>query len=314
MRNAFLLPALASLCCVQAQQIDGYRYWFDDDAAGTITTAVAATDELVLTTAWPTPGLASGYHRVSVQVRDTNGEWSVPQTRHFTRTAQPITGYRYWVNDDPATLASGAIGPNDEVQLNSLIDPGSLTKDHNLITIQFMDADGEYSVPQSVWFVRGTGEVNGYQYWLDDDISTATTGSIGPNTVVDLIEDLALSTSPGQHLFTIRFSATNGTWSVPHSALFDFYLGLEELPGLSDLVLFPNPLTDELGLRLSTTEASRLDLEIRDVQGQLVRQLPTWAVAGNTYRNWDISDLAPGTYLLHISDDEGKRDMPFIKR
>ena len=130
---------------------------------------------------------------------------------------------------------------------------------------------------------------------------------------MDLIADLPTGVPAGTHFFTIRFSGTNGTWSVPLTTSFDSFVSIAELPGISDLVLFPNPVTNELGVRLSTDDASTLNLQVLDVSGAVVRDLSTWSVSGTTYRNWDISDLASGSYLLQMSDGTGVRNLPFVK-
>lgn len=314
MRPLVLLPALAAIGCVQAQQIDAYRYWFDDDVAAAVTTSVNPTDELHLVANWPTGALTPGYHRMSMQTRDTNGDWSVPRTSVFVRGNHAITGYRFWVNDDGGTLTTSTLSPGMDVQLNALIDPGTLPKDYNTVTIQFRDADGEWSAPTTSVFVKNTGEVNAYEYWIDDGIANSSTTGIGPNGVVDLIADVPTGTTSGTHTFTIRFSGTNGTWSVPLTTQFDFHTSLEELPGLNDLLLFPNPVTDALGVRLSTTEARQLDLQLLDAQGRLIRSLPSWAVNGQAHQNWDISDLSPGSYLLRIVDGQGSHSLPFVKQ
>ena len=313
MRSLMLLSALAAMCGAQAQQIDGYRYWFDDDITTTVSTSVGATDELGLIASWPTGPMDPGFHRVSFQVRDTNGDWSAPQTRYFTRGNHVLTGYRFWVNEDVTVITTGSIGPNMEVNLNSLIDPGTLPLDFNTVTIQFNDADGEWSVPMTTAFGKNTGEVNGYAYWIDDNIANSTTNSIGPGGVVDLIADLPTGVPAGTHFFTIRFSGTNGTWSVPLTTQFDSFVSIAELPGISELLLFPNPVTDALGVRVNTTEAQQLELLLLDAQGRVARSLSSWAVNGSAYRNWDISDLAAGSYILRISDGRGVKSLPFVK-
>lgn len=313
MRGLWLLPAIAATCGAQAQQIDGYRYWFDDDAASAVTTTVGATDELTLSTTWPTGSMAPGYHRVSFQFRDTNGEWSVPGTRQFVRSARDIIGYRYWVNDDIGTLTTGSVGPAQTADLNALIDPGTLTRDYNTVTIQFRDADSEWSVPKTSVFVLNSGLVNGYQYWIDDDIANSQSGSIGPAGVVDLIADLPTGVPNGNHLFTIRFSAANGSWSVPLTAEFSVILSTPELPGITDLLLFPNPATDQLGLRLTTDQARTLQLEVLDLSGAVVADLSSWSVSTTAHRSWDISALASGSYLLRITGEHGAWTTRFVK-
>lgn len=308
-----LLPALAAMWSVQAQQINGYRYWFDDNVAGAVTTSVAATDELNLAANWPTGALAPGYHRVSFQMRDTNGDWSVPQTKHFTRSGKVLTGYRFWVNDAMGTLTTASIGPNALVDLNNLIDPGTLTRDYNIVTFQFQDADGEWSVPTSSAFVKNTGLVNGYEWWIDDAIADRTSSPIGPGGVVDLIAELPTGLPAGSYTFTIRFSSANGTWSVPLSSAFDSFVGIAELPGVTDLLLFPNPVSEQLGLRLSSDAARTLNLQVLDLSGAVVMDLNSWPVSGTATRQWDIGGLASGTYLLRITGADGSWTTRFVK-
>ena len=314
MRAPVLLLAFAAMCCARAQQIDGYRYWFDDDVISAVTTTVSATTELTLATNWPTGAMEPGYHLVSIQMRDTSGDWSVPRTHYFTRGNHAISGYRFWVNDNVGSITTGSIGPSMEVNLNNLIDPGTLPNDFNNVTIQFNDADGEWSTPLTSTFVKNTGEVNGYEYWIDDDIANSSTNTIGPGGVVDLIADLPTGVPAGTHFFTIRFSGTNGTWSVPLTAQFSSSVSIAELPGISDLLLFPNPVTAELGVRLNTDASRTLNLRVTDINGAVVRDLSSWNVCGTTYRNWDLSDLASGTYLLRIDDGSGAGNIRFVKQ
>ena len=313
MRTLFLLPVLASMCSVQAQQINGYRYWFDDAPTSAVTSTVASTTELSFTANWPTGAMEPGYHRVSIQLRDSNGDWSVPHTQSFIRGNHAITGYRYWVNDETGSITTGSIVPGMDVTLNNLIAPGTLPDDFNTVTIQFNDADGEWSVPYSAAFVKNTGEVSGYEYWIDDAIVNSTSGTIGPNGIVELIAYLPTGVPAGTHFFTIRFSVTNGGWSVPLTTQFTSFVGIEELPGISELLLFPNPVTEQLGLRLNTDAARTLNLQVLDISGAMVRDLSSWSVSGTTYRNWDISELASGSYLLRISDNSGTWSTRFVK-
>jgi hypothetical protein len=228
--------------------------------------------------------------------------------------AQSVTGYRYWVNDDPATLANATVAPGASIQLNDLLDLPSLGRNYNLMTIQFVDDNGAYSVPYTQFFVKNTGQVNGYEYWIDDAIEQRTTLSAGPASVLDLITELPTGISAGMHTVTIRFSSANGTWTVPLVASFDYYVGIEELPGITELTLFPNPVSDGLGLRLTAEAARTLNVQVLDPNGRLVRDLSTWSVSGTSYRSWDISDLAEGGYLLRMSDGNGAWTTRFVKQ
>lgn len=314
MRTLFLLPVIASMCSVQAQQINGYRYCFDDAPASAVTTSVTSATELSITANWATGTMGPGYHRVSIQLRDSNGDWSVPQTQSFIRGNHAITGYRYWVNDETGSITTGSIVPGMDVTLNNLIAPGTLPNDFNTITIQFNDADGEWSVPYSTAFVKNTGEVNGYEYWIDDAIANSTSGTIGPNNLVDLIADLPTGVPAGTHFFTIRFRGTNGGWSVPLTTQFDSFVGIDELPGVSNILLFPNPVTDQVTLRLDASVASAYEVSIWDATGRMITAPANWSVQGLVHRSWETSMLAAGSYTIRISNADHAVNLPFIKQ
>jgi hypothetical protein len=312
LRQAFF-PLLLAAFTAHGQNIDAYRYWFDDASASAVTTSVPPTPELVLNTNLPTGAMEPGYHRFTLQVRDDDGSWSVPHTTLFVRNSGMVNGYRYWLNDDVATLVNASLVPGSAVDLNTLLATSGLNRPFNLVTLQFRAADGTWSAPITRAFSRNSGPVDGYEYWIDDEIDARVTNTAAPASVFDLIADLPLSTTPGEHLFTIRFRTTNGKWSVPLSSTFSFVVGIEELPGISELLLFPNPATQELGLRLHSDGTHTLQLEVLDLGGRMVRDLSSWGVHGSTYRTWGISDLARGSYLLRISDGHRTRSIPFIK-
>lgn len=314
MRTLLISALLLASGLASAQQINGYRYWYDDNTASATTIPVSATDELVLNTALPTGSITPGHHRITMQVRDSNGNWSAPRTNIFVRTSGMVNGYRYWLNDDPTTLVTAAVTPTATINLANDLAMGNLTRNFNWVTFQFKEADGRYSVPKTQAFVRGTGEVNGYEYWIDDAIASSTTGVIGSSTIVDLIADLPVPAPWGNHTFTIRFSSTNGTWSVPLTTEYYFFTAIDELPGITDLVLFPNPVSEELGMRLNTDAARTLNMQVLDISGAMVQDLSSWSVRGSSYRNWDISDLANGSYVLRMSDGSGTWSTRFVKR
>ncbi|MEO8588727.1 MAG: T9SS type A sorting domain-containing protein [Flavobacteriales bacterium] len=314
MRAALLLAAMVATFHLHAQTITEYRYWVNDDPATLATVSVPPGTAVQVAAALSLPTLALDYNTITVQFKDSNGDYSVPQTSLFTRNSGTVTAYRYWVNDDPSTLTTAAIGPATNVTLNTALALATLDNDYNTITVQFQESDGTYGVPYTSEFTKNSGPVNGYAYWIDDAIGSSTTGTIGPNNTVNLIADLPTATTSGTHFFTIRFSSANGTWTVPLTTQFEFFTSIDELPGISDLLLFPNPVTDELGLRISSVEARTLNLQVLDISGTVVRDLSSWGVSGTTYRNWDISDLAVGSYLLRITDRSGAWSARFVKQ
>ncbi|MEO7080909.1 MAG: T9SS type A sorting domain-containing protein [Flavobacteriales bacterium] len=296
-----------------AQDITEYRYWYNDDAANAVTQTVSPSSELALATTLPTGTMAPGFHRIIMQFNDGQN-WSVPLTQMFKRSSAAITGYRYWFNDDVATLATASVPPNALVNLNGVLNSIPSDRHYNWVTVQFVDADGEYSTPITHTYVRGIGPVSGYEYWIDDDIAGRTSGTVGPADVVDLIANLPTNTIPGDHLFTIRFMGDPDGWSVPLTTEYSFYTTITELPGLTDVTVFPNPAAESIGIRMSSTTSRTLNVSVLDAHGALVKQFPAWNVNGTDHRNWDISTLPAGAYFLQVSEEGKSWNRPFVKR
>ena len=313
-RCAIVALLITGACtAVRAQTITGYRYWFDDDAANATVVSVSGGAAYTLNASLESTALAPGYHRVTVQLQDSNGDYGVPLTSLFAQRSTTIAGYRYWFDDDAANATEVAVSGADVYTLSAPLEATALTNGYQRVTIQMRDAIGEYSSPMTSTFVQRGVTVDGYEYWIDDAIADRVSGSIGPAGVVDLVADLATGTTPGAHLFTIRFSEEQDGWSVPLTSEFTFIVGLEELPGLSDLLLFPNPTNGELALRLTSENAERLRLTVLDATGRVVTAEETWTPAGTATRTWDLSDLASGTYGLRIVSGEHQSTLRFQK-
>ena len=313
MRSIHTLLLVMAIGAAHAQNITEYRYWYNDDVVNTVTQTVAGTPALDLAAAFPTTGLEPGFHRITMQFNDGT-DWSSPLTQVFKRSSSNITGYRYWLNDDPSTLVTASVTTNAVVNLNDVLSTVPSDSHYNRVTVQFVDADGEYSTPITRLFVHGIGPVSGYEYWIDDAIASRTSGTVGPADVVDLIADLPTNTTDGDHLFTIRFKGEPDGWSAPLTTEYTFFTSVEELPGLTNLTVFPNPTVDQIRVRLTTEGSRQLEVSVMDADGALVQQFPTWNIVGNGQRNWNVESLSSGKYFLRLSDGAHSWTTPFVKQ
>ena len=313
----YLLAAGAlhlAVCSVQAQNITGYRYWFDDDAASITVvdipaTAVVDTELILNSTALPT-----GHHLATIQFRDANGHWGAPWTSHFVQRGTTVDAIEYWFNDEAADAITANVTPGAAPLITAPLDATALPTGLHTVTVRTIDAHGERSVPYTVHFTRSGGAITGYEYWIDEAIADRTSGGIGPAGTVDLVASLPVPTTEGDHLFTIRFRDEEGGWSVPLSSTFSFIVGIEEIPGLSNYLLFPNPVAEQLSLRIDAAEARSLRIDVLDASGRTVQQLGNWNVSGMAHNSWDTSMLARGSYLLRITSDERTMQLPFVKQ
>lgn len=310
---AFALSILGMLQA-GAQNITGYRYWFNDNVAAAtvvdLSPAPLVDQELTLVSAT----LPVGHHLVTLQFRDTDGRWGAPWTTLFVQRGTTVNALEYWFNDDAVNSTTMNVPPGAAPFMTDPLASNTLPIGFHTVTVRTVDGRGERSVPYTVGFTRNGGAISGYEYWLDDAIEDRTSANIGPAGTVDLIEALPVPTTDGEHLFTIRFRDADGGWSVPLSSTFNFFVSLDEIVGVSNYLLFPNPVSEQLSLRVDATMSTDLMIEVLDGSGRLAQHLDRWNVSGSTHRSWDISALAPGTYLLRIENADRSIHMPFVKQ
>lgn len=308
------LALVAGLPALQAQNITGYRYWFNDDAASatvvSLTAAPVADAQLTLNSATLPPGP----HLATIQFLDANGHWGAPWTSHFVQRGTTVDAIEYWFNDEAADAITANVTPGAAPLITAPLAAAALPPGLHTVTVRTIDAQGERSVPYTVHFTRNGGAINGYEYWIDEAIADRTSGGIGPAGTVDLVASLPVPTTEGDHLFTIRFRDEEGGWSVPLSSTFSFIVGIEEIPGLSNYLLFPNPVSDQLALRVDASEARALRIAVLDAAGRMVQQLGDRQAAGTVHQSWDVSMLAAGSYLLRITSGEHAIQLPFVKQ
>lgn len=305
---------LLSASTAKAQNITGYRYWFNDNvAAATVvntTPAPAVDTEIILNSA----SLQPGHHIATIQFRDADGLWSAPWTSVFVQRSGIVNAIEYWYDDEIGDAITASVTPGPAPLITAPLNAAALPVGFHTVTVRTIDAQGQRSVPFTENFTRNGGAITGYEYWIDDAIADRTIEDIGPAGIVDLIQALPVPTTDGPHTFTIHFRDADGGWSVPLSSSFNFIIGVDEIPGVSNYLLFPNPVNDQLSLRVDAAMATDLNIEVLDASGRTVQALGVWNVQGTTHRSWDASFLATGRYLLRISSEERIMQMPFVKQ
>lgn len=306
--SAMLLGSTA-----QAQQITNYRYWFDDETANLVNVTITATPELNAGISLNSAALSPGYHTVTVQFKDNDAHWSAPWTSEFNQKGGTLVALQYWFNDDAGNASLLPVTPTADLDLSASLDAAALPVGLHLVTLRGKDERGEWSVPYTSLMTRGGGLITGYEYWIDDQVADRVTNTIGPAGVVDLISDLPLNTPAGDHTFTVRFHDEAGEWSVPITTTVSVYVGMDELPGVGSLTVFPNPVQDQLTLRLDALNPAEYEVGVLDLLGRTVAPAVQWNVQGLSQRNWDTRSLAAGQYIIRISSQGHTANIPFTK-
>ncbi|MBK9512544.1 MAG: T9SS type A sorting domain-containing protein [Flavobacteriales bacterium] len=312
-RSLAVALSVLGMLHAEAQNITGYRYWFNDDVAAVNVVDLAPMPAIDQEPTLTSVTLPLGHHLVTLQFRDADGRWSAPWTTHFVQRGTTVDHLEYWFNDDVANSTSVSVTPGEAPVMSEPLASNSLPIGFHTVTVRTVDARGERSVPYTTGFTRNGGAIAGYEYWLDDAYEDRTGADIGPTGTLDLIAALPVPTTEGDHLITIRFRDAEGGWSVPLSSTFSFFVGLEEIAGVSNYLIFPNPVNEQLSLRVDATIPTDLRIQVTDAGGRTVQHLDRWIASGIAHHSWDISALAQGTYLLRISSAGQSIHMPFVK-
>lgn len=95
----------------------------------------------------------------------------------------------------------------------------------------------------------------------------------------------------------------------------DVVLGTESLDeNVSDVVLYPNPVSSELNVEYSSKNAEKMRIVLIDANGKQVQSHQIHANAGKNVIMMDTQSLAAGTYSAVIYGSKGKVTRTFIKQ
>lgn len=185
----------------------------------------------------------------------------------YTASAQNITAYRYWYDNNftNATLVTGSFGAN--YFLDNQFSVSQLVDGLHSFNIAFKESSSKWSTTSSSFFYKQTSIVTTgpaqYQYWFDNIFSNASTTSITSTNDFYLISDLNVnSLSDGLHSLNIRFRPVGGTWSVVTSSFFYKSSG-----GVTNNITkyqfwFDNSVQDSVSVNVTPTSNFDLNLDI----------------------------------------------------
>lgn len=79
-------------------------------------------------------------------------------------------------------------------------------------------------------------------------------------------------------------------------------------------MLFPNPTSDQLFLRLESSTSFQAGVNVIDQEGTVVLTRSVDISAGTDILNFDVSRMSSGVYQLRIMSEDGYIARKFIKR
>jgi len=89
-------------------------------------------------------------------------------------------------------------------------------------------------------------------------------------------------------------------------------VGIEDVDSVNGgIVLYPNPVSDQLFVKFGLTESNQISFDIYDVAGRLVSSEVTSLVIEENLYSIDTKDMNQGLYFLKVSSDEDETTKRF---
>jgi Secretion system C-terminal sorting domain len=179
----------------------------------------------------PTTSLAAGFHFVAIRTRDADGKWGLFETRGFfisnnTTNASNITAAEFFVDTDPG-VGNGtpvAVTAGATVNFVASVPTTSLAAGFHFVAIRTRDASGKWGLFEKRGFYISTatgnmGFVSSGEYFFDTDPGVGNGMSFNfttpGNTVNEnIIMNIPVGLSQGNHLLIARVKDANGFWSL----------------------------------------------------------------------------------------------------
>jgi hypothetical protein len=90
-------------------------------------------------------------------------------------------------------------------------------------------------------------------------------------------------------------------------------LGVDEISPLTNITVFPNPVRDNMHIRMQAAEKGNYSLIVHNMAGQIIVRKTLDISQTDQSFDIDLGSAFPGNYQLEIIKDGRKRILPFIK-
>jgi hypothetical protein len=96
----------------------------------------------------------------------------------------------------------------------------------------------------------------------------------------------------------------------------DLNTSLEEVMSFakSNFMIWPNPSNDRVNLAYSMSQASPVQIVLRDLTGRIVSSFNTQGISGINQTEWNLSEknIAAGSYIISVETEGTRESAPFI--
>jgi len=192
--------------------------------------------------------------------------------------------------------------------------------DANLTVIATADVDipnGDSYINLNFFVPAGTGyglrtTTGNPGLWRDRDITVPSPYQY-PYDVNGLISVTGTTVTNGNanqdgdnyHYFFYNWHAHTPSFDCPspREEVVISIVGVEELETISNVVVFPNPATDHLTVRLNSTKGGAMNVNLIDAVGKMVQANQVTVSTGTQNIELNLNGIAPGIYALQMVKD-----------
>ena len=121
---------------------------------------------------------------------------------------------------------------------------------------------------------------------------------------------LALSWTVGEPAVA-DYQTTNWIVTEGFQQADDNPVGVWEPTFPGKIVVYPNPVQDQLSFDIETPKPMKVDIQVYDVTGKLVRQVPQFSVNRYHQGSIDLTQLPSGKWLIRFIDTQSQTQKTF---
>ncbi|MCO5252143.1 MAG: hypothetical protein M9949_12105 [Candidatus Kapabacteria bacterium] len=247
-RILLCLLLLIIVANTNANHIDKWLYWFDDDFDSAVETILDEPVELLVIDTIIDVEVANlnvGVHRLNFMFRDTADNWKI-LSRNFYYLPDDygqLSSYEYWLDGVITNKIKVNITETNFFIWDGNIDVTGLPLGLHFVTVRFKTNANMYSIPLTRMFYRtqslpATNQIVTYQYWFGNDYTNGDTVNIAGEEFFFLDDKIDFSNlTHGLNSFTVRFKDSGELWSIPLTRYF-YNTGTENLVTDNEIVSY----------------------------------------------------------------------------
>lgn len=244
-KTILILFAIFASAMARGQGVEEFfvDYWIDDDVANKVSVPYSESSP-TLDFDIPTDGISSGFHKLSMQLRKSDGTLGSPSVSYFSNLNILIKQeetYTYKYRLDDGEFKSGT---SSSATLDLDIDLESLSQGMHRFTMALLNSDGDmFTTVHQMFYkqdLKSTTTDYTYSYWIDDQ----------PQVTKDLSEeslsfDLNMTALPmGMHRFSMMITdSNNDMFASVHNLVFNE--GLSVSDSLTAYAMWVNDIASE---------------------------------------------------------------------